>query len=405
MTTLPDGALDVLIRGGRVLDPATGLDDVRDIGVSNGRIVAIDRDLGSARAPARTDFPPHPGTLDIDASGLLVVPGLVDLHTHVYAGVVPLAVPADQAAMTAGVTTMVSAGDAGAHTIDGFRHLVVHQNRTRVVAFLHISVIGLAGWPTGEALDRDYLDVDAATRAIAANRDIVVGIKVRQSAPEVVGSNGLEPLRRALRVGERTELPVMVHIGAAPEPLAVILEMLRPGDVVTHCFTSSGNGIVEGGILIPAAGRARDRGVIFDVGHGVGSFDYEFAEIAARAGFWPDCISTDLHTLSASGSMRDLPLTMSKFLNLGMELSSVIRATTQRPAQIINQPASLGRLEVGGAADIAVLELVSGDFEFADTFGHTRRGGQLLRARHTIRAGLPWDRFPHPGRPSTNLGG
>ena len=333
-----------------------------------------------------------------------MVPGLVDLHTHVYPGVVPLAVPADQAAMTAGVTTMVSAGDAGAHTIDGFRQLVVHQNRTRVVAFLHISVIGLAGWPTGEALDCDYLDVEATTRAILANRDIVVGIKVRQTAPEVVGSNGLEPLRRALRVGDRTGLPVMVHIGAAPEPLAVILELLRPGDVITHCFTSSGNGIVEDAALIPAALRARDRGVIFDVGHGVGSFDYEFAEVAARSGFWPDCISTDLHTLSASSSMRDLPLTMSKFLNLGMELGSVIRATTERPAQIINQSAAIGRLHIGGTADIAVLELVSGDFEFVDAFGHTRRGGQLVRARHTIRAGVPWDRFPRPGRPATNLG-
>ena len=265
------------------------------------------------------------------------------MHAHVYTGVCPLTVPADETSSRSGVTTIVSAGDAGAHTIEGFRHLIVNASRTRVLAFVHISTIGLAGWPEGESVDLAYLNVEKAVRAAIENADIVVGIKVREQG-FIVGDNGLEPVRRAVEAGERTGLPVMVHIGGAPAPLAEIFEILRPGDIVTHCYTPAGNGLVENSRLIDAAGPARAKGIIFDSGHGFGSFDYATAEVAFEAGFWPDTISTDLHSLSASGPVGDLATTMSKFLNLGMPLQEVIRAATSRPAEVIQRQDTIGAL-------------------------------------------------------------
>ena len=392
-------SLDLVVRGGRVIDPARDIDQILDVGVRYGRIAAIAPDLSEFVSRPRSDYPPNPGTTVIDATGKLVLPGLVDLHAHVYTGVCPLTVSADETSAPAGVTTVVSAGDAGAHTIEGFRKLVVEPSRTRVLAFLHISTIGLAGWPEGEAHELDYLDVDKAVRAAVENRDVVVGIKVREQAPLIVGANGLEPVRRAVEAGRRAELPVMVHIGGAPVRLGELMELLRPGDIVTHCFTPAENGVVEAGHITDAVRSARDRGVIFDVGHGFGSFAYEVAEQAVADGFWPDTISTDLHSLSASGPVRDLPTTMSKFLNLGMPLHEVIRSVTSRPAEVLNRSGSFGSLQVGGVADIAVLGLESGPMEFTDSSGARRQSSQFFHVYTTIRAGIPWGGpAPHPGR-------
>ena len=397
-------SFDLIVAGGRVVDPATGRDEIADVGICNGRITTIGAGLTVHARPGREAYPPDPGTQVIDAAGSLVVPGLIDLHTHVYTGVCPLTVPADETSMSSGVTTVVSAGDAGANTIEGFRHLAVHANRTRVLAFLHISTIGLAGWPQGEAVDLDYLDVEAAARAAEMHSDIVVGIKVRQTAPLIVADHGVEPLRRARAVAERAGVPVMVHIGAAPVPLAQLLAELAPGDIVTHCYTGSGNGLTEGGAVISEAFAARERGILFDVGHGFGSFDYEVAGPAAEAEFWPDTISTDLHSLSAEGPVTDLPTTMSKLLCLGMPLPDVLAAVTSRPAAAIGRSDVLGSLEVGRAADIAVLDLAEGEFDYYDAFGHTETGLQRLTCRHTIRGGVPWHKpLPHPGRISASF--
>jgi dihydroorotase len=390
--------LDLLVRNGRVIDPASGVDEQLDVGVKYGRIVAIEPDLGAAVRSPVADYPPDLGTVVIDAAGKIVTPGLIDMHAHVYTGVCPLTVPADETSSRSGVTTIVSAGDAGAHTIEGFRHLVVNASRTRVFAFIHISTIGLAGWPEGEAVDLAYLDVDKAVRAAIENADIVIGIKVREQG-FIVGENGLEPIRRAVEAGERTGLPVMVHIGGAPAPLAEIFDLLRPGDIITHCYTPAGNGLVEGTQLINEAGSARAKGIIFDSGHGFGSFDYATAEVAFEAGFWPDTISTDLHSLSASGPVGDLATTMSKFLNLGMPMNEVIRAATSRPAEVIQRSDTIGSVRVGDVADLTVLDLVAGDFEFADSSGATRSASQRLLVANTIRAGIPWGApLPHPGR-------
>jgi dihydroorotase len=392
-------SLDLVVRGGRVIDPARDVDQVLDVGVRYGRIAAIAPDLSDLVAPPRSDYPPNVGTTVVDATGKLVLPGLVDLHAHVYTGICPLTVGADETSAPGGVTTVVSAGDAGAHTIEGFRRLVVEPSRTRVLAFLHISTIGLAGWPEGEAHELAYLDVDKAVRAAVENRDVVVGIKVREQAPLIVGVNGLEPVRRAVEAGRRAELPVMVHIGGAPVQLGDLMELLRPGDIVTHCFTPAQNGVVETGRLIDAVWSARERGVIFDVGHGFGSFSYGVAELAVAHGFWPDTISTDLHSLSATGPVRDLPTTMTKFFNLGMPLNEVIRAVTSRPAEVLKRSDSFGSLRVNGVADITVLGLESDETELTDSSGARRYASQVFRAHATIRAGIPWvGPAPHPGR-------
>jgi dihydroorotase len=320
------------------------------------------------------------------------------MHAHVYTGVCPLTVPADDTSADAGVTTVVSAGDAGANTIEGFRRLVVDQSRTRVLAFLHISTIGLAGWPEGEAHDLSYLDVQKAARAVSENRDFVVGIKVREQAPLIVGEHGLEPVHRAVAAGAEAGVPVMVHIGGAPVGLADVLDVLRPGDIVTHCYTPAPNGLVEDGRVIAAAHAARERGIVFDVGHGFGSFGYETVAPAVAEGFWPDTISTDLHSLSASGPVVDLPTTMSKFLNLGMSLSDVIRATTMNPARVIGRADTVGTLRVGTVADVTVLAVEDRDVQFRDATGAVRSGSQIFRVHSTIRAGIPWRRpAPHPG--------
>ena len=334
-------SLDLVIKGGRVFDPANDLDLVADVGIRLGRIEAIGPDLPIR--PQKLEYPPHLGTQVVDATGRYVAPGFIDLHAHVFTGVCPLTVPADPVAAASGVTTMVSAGDAGAYSIIGFRKLIVEQSHTRILAFLNISVVGLITWPHGELVNIDYADVDLAVDAVERNRDIVVGIKVRETAPDVVGENGLEPLRRAILVGEATSLPVICHVGNTPTVLTEVLDMLRPGDILTHCFTGSANNLVVDGALVDGAHRAHERGVIFDIGHGFGSFDFSIADVAVAEGLFPDTISTDVHSLSAAGPMKDLPLTMSKMLNLGMSLSDVVTAVTSRPASVIGRQSEIGR--------------------------------------------------------------
>jgi dihydroorotase len=391
--------LDLVVAGGRVIDPARNVDAELDVGIRCGRIAAIAEDLSARIAAPRAEYPPDTGTTVVDARGKLVVPGLVDLHAHVYTGVCPLTVPADETSSTSGVTTIVSAGDAGAHTLEGFRQLIVNQNRTRVLAFVHISTTGLTGWPEGEAIDLAYLDVDKVVRAVSENRDIAVGIKVREQAPLIVGDNGLEPVRIAIEAGDRAGVPVMVHIGGAPAGLGELMDLLRPGDIVTHCFTPAPNGLVKNGDLIAEAALAHERGIIFDVGHGFGSFAYDVVDEAISEGFWPDTISTDLHSLSASGPVGDLPRTMAKLLNLGMPLTEVIRAATIRPAAAIGREETLGSLRVGGVADVAVLSLEDGDGVFVDSSGAERPALQELRAAATIRAGILWGGpLSHPSR-------
>ena len=396
-----DRALDLVVAGGRLLDPSSGVDSFLDIGIRSGRIVAIEPSLKESIVPPGAVDSHHPGTLVVDAVGRIVTPGLIDLHTHLYVGVSPLGVPADETSAWTGVTTVIDAGSAGANTVQGFRRLVIEPSRTRVLAFLHISTIGLAGFPCGEAQDIHYLDVRAAVGAIEENQDFVVGVKVRQSAPGIVGENGLKPLHRALAVAEATGLPLMVHIGDTPAPLSAILALLRAGDVVTHCFHGAAEGIVEQGEVKQAVHAARERGVLFDVAHGFSSFAYEVAELAATEDFWPDTISTDLHSLCVNGPAHDLPTTMSKLMSVGMPLPTIIAAVTSQPARAIGRQGELGALRIGGVADIAILEVQEGPVELEDSDGGQRLADRRIEARQTIRGGYVWGGpYPYPGRSS-----
>src|SRR5262245_11285930 len=312
---------DLLIKGGELLDPGGGYEGPYDLAVSRGRIAAVELEIPE-EAAFRT----------IDAEGQFVTPGLVDLHTHVFHKVTYWGIDPDPVASTSGVTTWNDAGSAGALTLPGLREFVAEQSRVRITAFLNISNIGLVG-ENHECANLAYLDVGLFRRLADNNRDLVRGVKVRMGSP-TVGENGLEPLRRARRAAEECELPLMVHIAFGPPEIDDVLALMRPGDILTHCFTGLTMKIVDDdGRLRDFARRAWDSGVVMDTGHGTGSFSYETAEALMSAGRRPDVISTDLHQLSAKGPAFDLPTCMSKFLHLGMPLRDVVAACTVRPAE------------------------------------------------------------------------
>lgn len=377
---------DLLLAGGRVLDPSQGLDRRLDIGIRWGKIMQV-----------ASSLPREKARHVLDVGGKLVTPGLIDLHAHVYPLGSALGIPADELAPYTAATTYVSAGDAGANNFGALRHYIMASAHSRIFAFVHISRIGLAGFPVGEALNIDYTDVETTAKCVAENSDVVLGVKVRVSR-NVVGENGLEPLHRAIHA---TELAgngarVMCHIGDAPGRLSDLLDLLRPGDILTHSFSGAGNNVVQNGKVLPAALEAKQRGVIIDVGHGGGSFDYSVAESAIEQGFTPDTISSDIHVLSGNTpGMPYLPWVMSKFLNLGFSLEQVIAMTTAAPAHIINRVDRLGSLQVGAPADISILELVEEAVEFVDTKNNLRSGNRWLRPVHVIRAGVPFGR-PYP---------
>jgi dihydroorotase len=248
-------------------------------------------------------------------------------------------------------------------------------------------------------LNIDYADVDGAAKVLAENQDVLIGMKVRESL-DVVGQNGLEPLRRAIAAAERsgTGGRVMCHIGNAPGDLSALLDLLRPGDVLTHAYSGAGNNTVMNGRLLDAAKAAKQRGVVIDVGHGGGSFDYTVAEPAIQQGLVPDTISSDIHAISVNTpGMPFLPWVMSKFLNMGFPLEQVVAMTTTNPARLIGRVDKLGTLQVGAPADVSVMEMVEQPTTFVDTRRNERQGQRFLRAVQTVRAGRPFGRpYPQP---------
>jgi dihydroorotase len=380
---------DLVIANADVLDPGPGVRGRRDIGIKNGQIAALS---GTAIPADRT-------RQRYDAGGRLTTPGLIDLHTHYGPLISGIGLPSDELVPITATTTGVSAGDAGAHTFGALKHWVIGQARTRLYAFVHISSIGLAGLPgPGEMLNIDYADVERCARILAENPDTVLGVKVRISE-SVVGTNGVEPLRRALRAAEMAGkgFRVMCHIGSAPGNLADVLDLLRPGDVLTHAFSGSGNNIVQNGQLIPAAKAAKQRGVIFDVGHGGGSFDFTICEPAMMQGGHVDTISSDIHAVSINTpGYPTLPWVMSKFLALGLSLEEVVGRATVEPARIIGRVPGLGTLQVGSPADVAIFDYADGPaVEFVDTRNNKKAGTKKLVPVLTVKAGRPYGR-PYP---------
>jgi dihydroorotase len=359
---------DLIIRGGRVIDPSVRLDAIRDLAISGGRIAAIETNIAGEAADS------------IDARGKLVVPGLIDIHTHV-----ARAAEGPGLVLQDGVTGWIDAGSQGAdHVADTIAVARSAPQPGRVL--INIGRAGIL--PDGDTMDLARADVDAARNAIANNREFIVGVKARLSR-DVAGANDYEVLRRAQEVATAFALPVMIHMGQTMSPLPRLFDVLKRGDIVTHMFAPPPNSIVDDtGHILPAVLAARRRGVWFDVGNGqTGHMRWDTVATIMKTGFWPDTFSTDWSTNSRQTGVIDLPNCISKLLGYGMTLDEAIARATVTPSRIFPLFNDRGTLNVGAPADVAVLELRDGSFEFLDNFKNTITGRQRLFPSATVLAG------------------
>lgn len=368
---------DLLIRGGTVVDPSQGLHTVRDIAVSGTTITAI-------LEPGHGQSAGH----EVEADGCLVTAGLIDLHVHVYPHI-PLGLDPEPLCPAGGVTTMLDAGSAGSNNFDAFRHDTIDRARTQVLGLVNLSRAGLVAAELGELVDRRYADTQGVIDTIARNPDVAVGVKLR-AGTHIIGSgaDGWANLHDAVRAARDSRTWLMVHIGECPMSIPELVNELSPGDVLTHCFKGGSTRVLDNHEKVFDDVRAaRERGVIFDIGHGYGSFNWDVAESALADGFEPNTISTDLHIKNLHGPVYDMPTTMSKFLMLGVPIEKVVAMATTNPARVLGRDAELGTLRPGTIADIAVFEQLEGPFKFADSYGIERNGDTLLVAAATVRRG------------------
>ena len=378
---------DVVLRNGRVIDPAAGRDEVADVAFAGGVVAAVGAGLRGAR--------------ERDVAGCIVMPGNIDFHTHVYWGGTSISVDADALARRAGTTTWLDVGSAGPGNFAGFRTHVMEHSQTRILAYLHVGHAGIFAFsPTvmvGESLDMRLMDTANCADVARANPDLIRGIKVRVGA-NTSGVNGIAPLYHALEAADRAGLPVMCHIDRPPPRYTDVLAELRPGDTLTHCFKPFPNApCTADGRVKDACWAARERGVLFDIGHGAGSFDFGVAEAMMKAGFPPDIISSDVHVLCIDGPAFDNMETMSKFLTLGMALPDIVRAVTETPAKALGRP-DLGDLSVGSTGDATVMRLQEGRFTFADVTGQKREGRQRFALDSMVVGGALWHEAGAPGQ-------
>ncbi len=373
---------DLLIKGGTVLDPSQGLNAVRDVALSDGKVAAVEKDIPSGQAREV-----------LDATGLLVTPGLLDLHVHVFWGVSHYGIEPDPGNIARGVTTALDVGSSGARTFAAFRKHVLERADTRLFALLNISAMGMISPRIGELEDLRWADVEEAVQVARANRDLVLGIKARLGRAQAA-DNDMDGLKRALEAAEGFGGFVMIHVGNTRSPLEKLVEMLRPGDVVTHCFHGHPHGVLDdAGRVLPGIREAQRRGVIFDIGHGQGSFSFAVAEKALADGFFPGNISSDLHFYNIEGPVFDQVTTLSKFLHLGMPLEEVIRLSTEATARAMGMAGRLGTLKVGAVGDATIMRLEEGRFTLTDSMKVSVQTGRRLSHVRTIRAGKvyrPW---------------
>ena len=373
---------DLLLQGGRVIDPANAIDGIADVAFAGGKVAAVGPNLDPSGASAVRA-----------ATGCLVTPGLIDLHTHVYWGGTSLGIDPELYARQAGTTTLVDAGSAGAANFHGFRKHVIEAVDPKIFAYLNISYPGIFAFGprvmVGESGDFRLLSAIDCLETVREHPDLIVGVKVRVGAVASDG-RGVAPLDLAIEVADEAGLPVMCHLDLPPPTRLEVISRLRPGDVLTHCFRpfpgapARGDGAIREEIL-----AAREKGILFDIGHGKGSFGFATAEAMLAGGFMPDCISSDVHVLSIEGPAYDQLVTLSKLYNLGMPLIDVIAASTSGPARAIRRP-ELGTLSVGACGDVTILKLAQGSFDFADSNGVVQTHSEQLKLDSVVLNGSLW---------------
>jgi dihydroorotase len=375
-------AFDLILKGGRIVDPSQSLDRIADIGFAAGKVAKIGTDLaGDARTEVR------------DVSGHIVSPGLIDLHTHVYWGGTSLGIDAEEFCRTSGVTTCIDTGSAGPGNFAGFRRHVIDVSAVRILAYLHVSFAGIYAYSrtvmVGESEELRLMAPAEAVQVAEENRDVIIGIKVRVGRNSS-GTSGTAPLDIALQAANEAGLPLMCHIDFPPPSYEDVLERLRPGDVLTHAFRPFPNAPVNPqGKVKEVVLRARQRGVLFDIGHGKGSFAFKTARGMLANGFYPDTISSDVHALCINGPAFDQVTTLSKFLCLGMPLNDVIAATTLNAATALKRP-ELGSLKPSSIGDATILSVQQGKFDYVDVVGEHMVGDKRIVSEGVVIAGHWW---------------
>jgi len=373
---------DLILRGGRVVDPSQKLDAVTDVALADGKVARIGAGL---RTEAETDVR--------DVSGRIVTPGLIDLHTHVYWGGTSLGIDAEDFCRRSGVTTAVDTGSAGAGNFAGFRKHVIERSEVRILAYLHVSFAGIFAYSrrvmVGESEELRLMAPLDAVEVANANRDVIIGIKVRVGA-RASGRSGAVPLDIALEVANEVGMPVMAHIDEPPPSYEEVIARLLPGDVLTHAFRPFPNSPATAqGTVKRAVIEARQRGVLFDIGHGKGSFAFKTARAMLANGFLPDTISSDVHALCINGPAFDQVTTMSKFLCLGMPLADVVAASTVNAAFALKRP-ELGSLKPGSIGDATILSIDDGRFDYVDVVGEHMTGDRKIACQGVVIAGRWW---------------
>ncbi len=378
---------DLIIKNGTLIDPGQSIHAVKDVAFTNGRVSAISDEIPTSEAREV-----------LDADGCFVTPGLIDLHVHVFYGVSHFGIEPDPTCLARGATTVVDAGSAGADTFPGFRKYVIDVSDTRILAQLNISSQGMLTQEIGELENPDYADVGKACRMIEQHRDIILGVKVRLTRESIVGTSAqMIPLHRAREAADAAGLPIMVHPQDAwCESIDDILALMGARDILTHCFHDMACGILdENGRIRESVHAAIERGVIFDVGHGAGSFSWDVVQKAMAQGVEPTTISSDLHIYNVDGPVYDLVNVVNKFLHLGMSLDDALAKVTSIPAETILMPGEVGTLAVDAWGDAVIFELREGEFQLIDAHDQVRigkqklepivvvKGGQVYRQRHT----------------------
>jgi dihydroorotase len=365
---------DILIRNGELRDPGQNVRRRADIGIRNGRIAAIEDQI----APER-------GLDVIDATGLYVVPGLVDLHTHCYWGAAEIGIEADPVAARSGVTTWVDAGTFGHAQTPGFRRFIVNPAQARIFGYVYLYMNNRN--PDADPIKYVRGQMRATGETATRNRDIILGVKI-QVGSNMSGRFSPELFKIARELCDEHKLPMMAHISFAPPETDEVMKSMRPGDVVTHCYNRHTLGILDANREVRSSVQeARSRGVLFDVGHGSGSFNFEIARQALEQGFAPDTISTDVYTQNVNGPVYDLPTTMSKMLVLGMDFDDIVQKCTAAPARVVNRLPGMGTITLDGPADLALLAIETGNFQLIDSQKNAKRADRRIVSRLTICRG------------------